>query len=314
MRKKRILLPIFSLFIFLNAVAQDKWDLKRCVEYAWANNISVKQSDIQARMAEVQLNQDKWARYPSANFSSNLGLQFGRSINPTTNEFTTSQTLFNSFNINAGVDVFNWHRLKNNVIASQYELAASRADVDKIQNDVALNVATLYLQVLLARKQADIAKVQMDNSRNQMILTRRKVSAGALPEVDALSLEGQYANDSSNYITSTATAMQNLLDLKALLNLDAASEFDIVTPPVDNIPMEPLLELQPDKVYDIALKNQPGQKANQLRLQSLEALSKATKALSYPTISVGGGLGTNFAQLNTILTGVTFGGYSPANP
>lgn len=313
MRKRWILLPIFSLFISFNAVAQDKWNLRRCVEYAWANNISVKQSDIQARLAEVQLKQDKWARYPSANFNSQGGLQFGRSIDPNTNQFTSgsSMLLYNSFNFQAGVDVFNWHRLKNNVISSQYELMASRADVDRVKNDVALNVATFYLQVLLARKQIDIAQVQMQQSRSQMMVTRRKVEAGSLPEVDALSLESQYNTDSSNYITAVATADQNLLDLKALLNLDAALPFDIETPPVDNIPLEPILDLQPAKVYEIALKSQPAQKVNELRLQSLAAAVKAVKALKYPTISIGGGMGTQFSNSNSKITGFTFLGYVP---
>lgn len=294
--------------------AQDKWDLRRCVEYAWANNISVKQSDVQARLAAVQLDQDRWARYPSANFSTSSGLQFGRSIDPNTNQFTNNRLLFQTFSFNAGVDVFNWHRLKNNVISSQYALMASRADVDKVKNDVALNVATFYLQVLLARKQAEIAHVQMEQSRNQMVLTRRKVLAGSLPEVDALSLEGQYANDSANYINAVATADQNLLDLKALLNIDAALPFDIATPPVDNIPIEPILELLPDKVYDVALKNQPAQKANELRLLSLEAARKSARAQFYPTISVGGGLGSQFSSTNLKVTGVTFNGYETSGP
>jgi outer membrane protein len=313
MRKRRILLPILSVFIFLGASAQDKWDLKRCVEFAWANNITVRQSDVQKRIGEVQLKQDKWARYPSASFSTNTGFQFGRSIDPTTNEFTTNQTLFQSFNFQAGVAVFNWHRLKNNVIASQYELLARGADVDKAKNDVALNVATLYLQVLLARKQADIARVQMEQSRNQMGVTRKKVEAGSLPEIDALTLESQYANDSSTYITTISTAEQNLLDLKAMLNLDAAAEFDILAPPVETIPIESLLDLQPDKVYETAMKNQPNQKANALRLQSFAALLKAVKATKYPTISIGGGLGTNFAAGRNISTS-TFTGYAPSGP
>lgn len=313
MRKRSILLPILSVLICLGAAAQDKWDLKRCVEYAWANNISVKQSDIQERIAEVQLKQDKWARYPTFGFSTNTGLQFGRSIDPTTNTFTTNQTLFQGFNVQAGVDVFNWHRLKNNVIASQYELMARGADVDRVKNDVALNVATLYLQVLLARKQGDIARVQMEQSRNQMSVTRKKVQAGSLPEIDALTLESQYANDSSAFITANALAEQNLLDLKALLNMDAAAEFDVVTPPIEAIPVEPILELAPDKVYDIALKNQPGQKANELRLQSLAASVKAVKALQYPSISIGGGMGTNFAAPRNVSTS-TFSGYSPSGP
>jgi outer membrane protein len=316
MRKKRILLPIFSLFIFLSAAAQDKWDLRRCVEYAWANNISVRQADVQARLAEIDHTASKWARYPAANFSTSAGLQFGRSIDPNTNQFTSgsSMLLFHSFSVNAGVDVFNWHRLKNNVIGYQYAHMASLAAVDKVKNDVALNVATNYLTVLLNRKQVDIARVTMEQTRNQMVLTRRKVAAGSLPELDALTFESQYATDSSLYIGTMATADQALLDLKALLNLDAAAPFDIVTPPVDNIPIEPLLELQPDKVFESALKNQPAQKEVELRIQGLEAIVKSVRAAQFPTISLFGGLGSQFSSSDSKITGFQFLGYSPADP
>lgn len=316
MRKKRILLPIFSLLIFFTSHAQEKWDLRRCVEYAWANNISVRQADVQARLAEVDLDQNKWARYPNANFQTSAGLQFGRSIDPNTNQFTSgsSMLLFHSFSLNAGVDIFNWNRLKNNVIGYQYLHQAAIADVDKVKNDVALNVATTYLTILLGRKQADIARITMEQTRNQMILTRRKVEAGSLPEVDALTFESQYANDSSAYITAMTTANQSLLDLKGLLNLDAAQPFDIATPPVDDIPIEPLLELQPDIVYEIALKNQPAQRANELRIQGLEALVKSVKAQKYPSISAFGGLGSQFSSSDSKIIGYNFLGYSPVDP
>ncbi len=95
-------------------------------------------------------------------------------------------------------------------------------DVEKARNDVALNVATYYLQVLLARQQMDIAKVQMAQTMSQIQFTRKKVEAGAVPELDALTLEGQYANDSSNYITAVSNVDQAVLTLKVTLNLDAA--------------------------------------------------------------------------------------------
>ena len=295
------------------ATAQEKWDLKRAVEYALTNNISIKQSDIQARFAEIQLKQSKWAQYPTANFSTNTGLSFGRRIDPTTNQFTSSQLLFQGFNLNAGVDVFNWHRIRNNIIASQFEMEASKADVDKIKNDIALSVATYYLTALLAKEQVKLARVQMEQTRSQMQDTRKKVDAGALPELNALQLEGQYANDSANLIVAETTADQNVLQLKALLNFDAAVPFDIEAPPVDVIPVEAIAELQPELVFQLALKNQPAQKANELRYKSLQASIKAARALKYPTISIGGGLGTNFSSPNKRITGVTFAGYQPIN-
>ncbi len=314
MNTRKILLAIVACCCATIVSAQEKWDLRRCVEYAWNNNITIKQSVIQQQIAEVNLKQNKWGQYPSANFSTNTGVQYGRSIDPTTNQFTSNQLLFQGFNFNAGVDVFNWHRIKNSIISARYEADASMADVERARNDVALNVATYYLQVLLARQQADVARVQMHQSLSQMQLTRRKVEAGALPEVDALSLEGQYANDSSNYIGALATADQNLLLLKGVLNVDASLPFDITSPPIDQIPMDPILELQPENVFQLAMKNQPAQKANELRLKSMEAFVKSTKANFYPTISIGGGLATNFASSNKEVTGVTFLGYGPADP
>jgi outer membrane protein len=316
MRKKRILLPIFSFFIFLTSVAQDKWDLRRCVEYAWQNNIDVRLADVNARMAAIDLEQSRWETRPVIGLNTNIGLQFGRSIDPNTNQFTSgsSMLLYNSFNLQGNIDFFAWGRLKNAVISYQYSHQSALANVDKVKNDVALNVATAYLTALLNHQQAEIARVTMEQSRYQLILTRRKVDAGSLPEIDALTFETQYTTDSANYIGAMATAQQSLLSLKALLNLDAAQPFEIETPPVDNIPIEPLLQLQPELVFETALNNQPAQKQIALQIKSAEAMYKSRKALFYPTFSLFGSLASQFSSSDRKITGYQFLGYSPADP
>jgi outer membrane protein len=307
--RRKILLPVLLQIGLIGTVfGQDKWDLQRCVEYAWANNITIKQSQVQAELAEVDLKQSQWAQYPGVDFSTNTGLQWGRSIDRTTNTYTNNQSLYQSFSGNVGITVFNWSRIKNTILANRYANNAAHMDVEKARNDVALNVATYYLQVLLARQQMDIAKVQMAQTMSQIQFTRKKVEAGAVPELDALTLEGQYANDSSNYITAVSNVDQAVLTLKVTLNLDAGAIFDITSPPVDQIPVEPILQLQPETVFLIAMKSQPAQRANELRIQSLTTNVKATRALLYPTISVGGSLTTNFnnATKNTNITGVKY--------
>lgn len=301
-------------FYCCHATSQEKWDLKRLVEYAWANNIDVRLASARAERAAVDKNQAKWAQYPTANLNTNTGLQFGRSIDPTTNQFTTTALLFQGFNLNAGIDVYNWNRIKNNIVASDYQYQAANADVDKAKNDVALNVATYYLQALLARAQMDIARLQMNQTQSQLAATRKKVDAGTLPELNALTLESQYANDSSSYISARSTADQNLLQLKALLALDAALPFELAIPSIEQIPLDPLAELQPELVFQLATQNYPAHRANNLRLKSWEAAIKSARAQLYPTISVGGGLGTNFANPNNKVTGISFLGYSPADP
>jgi outer membrane protein len=299
--KKSKVLSLIAILIFClsyTVPAQEKWDLRRCVEYALANNLSVQQSTIQAKLTGVDEQQARWQQYPTASFTTNTGLQWGRSIDPTTNQFTSNSLLYQGFNFNAGVTVFNWHQIRNNIIAADFSANAASVDVDRVKNDVSLSVATDYLQVLLSRQQILIAKIQMQQTYNQLEITRKKVAAGAAPELDALTLEGQYATDSSNYISAVSTADQNLLQLKQALNIDAAQPFDITEPPVEQIPIDPILQLQPETVFQIALQNQPAQKVNELRLKSLEASLRSSRAAMYPTISLGGTLGTNFSSPN----------------
>lgn len=316
LRKTANLLVNSAVLWALPAMAQqpEPWDLKRCVDYAVSNNISVRQADIQKRLSVLQYEQAKYSRYPNANFSTNTGFQFGRSIDPTTNQFTNQRLLFQGFQFNTDVTLYNWGRVTHNITAARLEAEASGSDVDKARNDVALNVATAYLQALLSKVQIDIAAVQVEQSQGQLTDTRKRVDAGTLPELNAVDLEAQLARDSASLITAQASYEQNLILLKALLNLGAEQPFTIAVPPVEQIPIEPFAELQPDIVYQLALQNQPAQKANEVRKQSLEAGVKAARAALYPTIFGSGGLATNFAGTNSKITGFQFLGYNPPDP
>ncbi len=305
---------ILTFLFTMPVLAQDKWDLKRSVEYAWEHNVTVKQANIQAGIDSLTLRQNRLNQYGFASGNSNLGLQFGRSIDPTTNQFTTTQLLFQQYNFQANITIFNWNNIRNNVLSASYAAAASRMDIEKSKNDLALNVATSYLQALLSLEQIHVAETQVYQTQSQLQDTRKRVDAGSLPELNAVQLEAQLATDSSNLITAKANATQNILNLKALLYLDAAAPFELDTPPVDMIPVESIAELQPEFVYGMALKFQPAQKSSELRIKSLEAGVKAARSLLYPTLSAFGGLGTRFSNAFKAVSGVTYTGYSQVDP
>lgn len=309
--KKTLSVILSSIFLLTGTriLAQEKWDLVRCVEYAIANNISVRQADVQARISNLTYEQNKLSRYPNANFNTSTGTNFGRAVNPTTNLFENTTLLFQQYNLNVNALLFNWNSVKNGILSAQYNLAASRASVESAKNDIALSVATTYLQALLAKEQARIAQVQMQQTRARLVDTRKRVEAGSLPELNALELESQYAADSATYINAFTTSQQSLLTLKATLNLDAAQPFDITEPPVSMIPVEPIADLQPDVVYGLALQTQPKQKVNDLRIKAIDANIKSIRGQLYPSISAFGGLGTNFASSNLKITGTQFLGY-----
>src|SRR3954470_6314755 len=137
--------------------AQEKWDLRRCVDYAMKNNISVKEADVQARIADLQLHQAKLNKWPTASFTANAGGQFGRSISPTTNLYTNTNLFFNQYQLQGGAQIYNWGRVKNTQAAASFNAQAALADVQKSANDIALNVASYYLQVLAANEQIEIS-------------------------------------------------------------------------------------------------------------------------------------------------------------
>lgn len=295
-----IMKPAFTLIALafvLHLYAQttpEKWDLRKCVDYAMKNNISVKQADVQARITALQYKQAILYKYPTASFNTSFGPQFGRSIDPTTNVYTNSELLSQNYGLQGGVQIFNWGRIKNNIAAQAFNAKAALVDIQKAANDVALNVATYYLQILAAQEQVNIVAVQIQQTQSQLNVTRKKVDAGSLPELNALELDAKLATDSSNFIAAQSSFQQNLLQLKALLNIDAALPFDVEIPAVDKIPLESLTELQPETVFKLAIDNQPNILSNRLKIKGAEKNILATKATLYPTISGSYSLGSTY--------------------
>lgn len=291
--------------------ASDNWDLRHCIEHALQFNISIKQADIQARIAALQAKQAKYNIYPSVNANSGTGVRFGRSIDPTTNVFSTSQFLYQNFGANAGFQLYNYGKLRNAVQMAQFNAQAALQDVAKASNDISFNVATYYLQVLAAKEQVKISEVQLAQTQNQLEITRKRVDAGVLPELNQAEVESQLATDSSNYYTAKGNYETNLLNLRGLLNLDVDVLFGIETPSVDQIPIESFAELQPNLVYESALQLQPQQKANEFRIKAAQKNVQVSRALMYPTLSLGGNLSTNFSNSFKTLSGISFQGYGP---
>ncbi|MBC7587171.1 MAG: TolC family protein [Chitinophagaceae bacterium] len=290
------LLALLTLTIAVAAFAQDSsnWDLRKCVDYAVKNNISVKQAAVQARIAAIQAKQLELYKYPSAIFSTNFGPQFGRSIDPTTNTYTNTELFSQNYGLQGGIQVYNWGRIKNGLAASQFNAQAAFTDIEKAANDVSLNVALYYLQVLASNESINISRFQIQQTLARIGDTKKKVDAGSLPELNLMELQAQLALDSTSLITNITSFDQNILALKGLLNIDASKPFNVETPPVEKIPVENLADLMPETVFLLAINNQPTQKSNDLKIKAAEKNVLANKAQLYPTISANYSLGSTY--------------------
>ncbi|HLX65686.1 MAG TPA: TolC family protein [Puia sp.] len=296
-KKKLLLFLAIPVFLTYAAAAQDKWDLKRCVDYAVANNISIKQADISARVAKLTLDQSRLAQIPALTAGVSAGINSGRFQNPTTYVLETQTTFQSGLSLQTNVTVFNGFFLQRTIDANRYNWQALLEGSEKLKNDISLNVANAYLQVLLDNQTAATSLNALHLSQNQLQLTLKQVDAGTLPELNAAELESQVAQDSSSYITARSNTVQAILNLKGLMDLDAATPFEVDTPNVEKIPIEQLADLQPDAVYTLALTHQPLQKYDALEIQSYQELVRATKGAMFPVVSLYGSLSSYY--LNT---------------
>jgi outer membrane protein len=290
------LLGIFVLFA--NTVAaQDTWSLKRCVDYALANNISIKQQDVQKRLAELTLMQSRLSQIPNLSGNVSGNMNSGRSVNFTTYTYETQTFYSANASLSSNVTLFNWFSKRNTIASNIYQAEANHFLLEKAKNDVAFNVASAFLQILQNNEQVHVNETQLSQTKAQLANTQKLVIAGSVPESNQADLEAQLARDSANLITAQNNVTLSILQMKALLNLSFDISFQPEIPAnIANIPLPALTEVDPEMVYSASLATNPLVKADSLAIRSYERAVAAAKGAMLPTLSLSAAIGTNWAN------------------
>lgn len=296
---------LFSLsfaILSFNALAQTEsasktnWTLQEAINYALKHNISIQQNEINQRLALLTLRQSQYAQIPSLNMSPTYGISKGRSIDPTTNQFVEGSYEFLSASASSNVLVFGWFQQRNTITRNKLSYNAAQEDLNQLKNDVALNVATGFLRVLMAKEQIRVNEKQVALSLAQLQQTQKFAAVGRVPELNVAQLEAQLASDSSALISALSDYTASILDIKALLNLDFDQGFEATIP---NLPMEERISIQslnPEYVYQEAIKNIPSVKSSDLKLKSAKYSWNAARGGLLPQLSLSGQLGSNWTS------------------
>lgn len=297
MINRTILSGLVLLLTIQITTAQEVWSLKKCVEYAQTNSLTVKQADLTIRNNALSEEGAKAERLPSVNANMNVGAQLGRTIDPTTNEFRNDATAFNSMQLNADMILYNGNRINNSIEQSKIDIAAAKADAKQIQNDISLSVATAYLNILFAKEQLSNAKNRLELTKAQLEQTDKLIKAGTLPAADRLEIVSAMAQDEQAIITQQNNLDIGYLNLKNLLELPPNTDIEIESPPsLENLPAFISPDVTFDNVYQQALSSQPQIQAGDLRLKSADLGVKIAKAQTLPRLVLFGGLTSNYSS------------------
>ncbi|MEX2335956.1 MAG: TolC family protein [Fulvivirga sp.] len=294
---------LIILLIYTHAgVAQDKqeWTLQECVNYALKNNISVKRSSLSVTQEQAALSQSKAALLPSLNGRASHTYNFGQNEDPTSGIIIDLDSRSNTLGVGADVTLFdgfsNYNRIKQNNLF----LEASLADLEQARNDIGLNVAQAYLQIIFNIELLETAKTQLETTAEQVRRTKVLVSAGSLPLADQYEILAQQATDEANIVTRENELELSKLQLMQLLQLAYDPGFSIVIPDID-VDLAPL-DLDSEKIYDIALLNQPFIAASNLRVEAGEVGISVAKGAYMPSIYAFAAMDTRYIDRDRAFT------------
>ena len=294
--KKFSILVILVVLARLDVLAETKlWNLRECCDYAVEHNISIKQQANQCRQQEIQLSTAKNSRLPDLSASANQNFSFGRGLTAE-NTYSNTNTSSTSFSLGTSVPLFTGFQIPNQIKLNQLNLEAATADLEKAKNDIRMQVAQAYVQILYDMEIADVAHRQIAIDSAQVARLQAFVDNGKAAEAE---LSQQKATLANSHLTATQADNNTrvaILALTQLLELPSPDGFMIVKPNLDDLAGLVGLDrlVTPDQIYAEALGIKPEILSQQLRLKGTEHSIKIAEAGNYPTLSLSGGLGTNY--------------------
>ncbi len=280
--------------------AQEVWTLEKCVEYALSNNIQVKQQLLLGESEKASLLQDKLGMLPSVNGGASHGYNFGKTVDRYTNAFATSRVQTDNFYFGANVTLFDGFQKLNQVKQRQASLEATRYETDKFMDDMSLNIATGYLQILFYDELAKSAQNQLDATKLQSKRLKSLVDAGAVAQGDYFTLEAQKAMENSQLISAQNNLDIAYLTLAQMLDLPTAAGFEIEHPDLA-MSSQPTLAIAPDQIYAFALETQPSIKGAESRVKSSEIGLSIAKGGQSPSLALQGSLGSGYSGAAKVL-------------
>ena len=298
MRKRLFLGTIATLVTILSAIqpasAQQAWTLRQCTEYAVSNNLQIKQRGNQCRQRELQLSTARNSRLPNLSGTVGESFSFGRGLTMD-NTYTNRSTSSTSFSLGTSVPLFTGFQIPNNIKLSQLNLEAATQDLEKAKNDIRMQVAKAFVQILYDMEIADVAVRQIEIDSMQVVRLERFLENG---KASGAEVSQQKATLAQSQLT--ATQAQNnlhlsLLTLSQLLELPTPEGFSVVRPAIKD---NPDYLGNPDQIFQEALLFKPEVRAEQLRLNATEKSIKIAQAALYPTLTLSGGLQTNYYKVS----------------
>lgn len=296
---KQAILFISLLLISISGKAQERWSLRRCIDYAIEHNINIRRTANAVEQSAVEANTAKWARLPNLNGSAGQSWNWGRTQtavkNEDTGDYSTVYVNTNSqgsnLNLSTSIPLFTGLQIPNQYALAKLNLKAATADLAKAQEDIAINVASAYLQVLFNQELQQVAESQVELSLQQQARISRLADMGKASMAEVAEAKARVAQDQMTAVQARNNYELALLDLSQFIELESPEGFLLESPDV-SFALQQLTP--PDEIYQTALVNKPAIQAAEYRLEGSKHSIRIAQSAYYPQLNLNGSLGTNY--------------------
>ena len=287
---------IICLFFFvISSFGQQKtWTLQECVDYALENNITIKQTQLDALIAEENITTAKANFLPTVSGSASQNYNFGSFIGNDGSRISRD-TRGNSFGVNTGITIFNGFQNINLYKQAQLGLETSQLQLDILKDNISLNVVNAYLNILLNKETLKLAEEQIAISQKSLEQVLGLVDAGVRAKADLLASQSQLAADNERLVNAQNSVILSLLSLSQILQVSKES-FDIENILID-LTNTVLVYNNTDEILSYALTNRPEIKNAELNVENAEFNITIAKSSYYPSLTFGAGLGTSYQHI-----------------
>ena len=228
MKNINALFLFFFLAFCLSFQAQTKqWTLEECVKYAIDNNITIKQSELDTKTADIGKKDAVGNFIPSLNSNASHSWNIGLNQDPTTGLLRNQTTQYSSIGAGVGVDIYKGMQNQNALRKANLSILAAKYQLTKMQEDIALNVANAFLQVLFNKENLKVQQEQKAINEQQLSRSEELVKAGSLPRGDVLDIKATVASGDQKIIAAENALLISKLSLAQLLQLKEFYDFDV---------------------------------------------------------------------------------------
>ena len=288
---KAITLTLAALALAGSVRAEQGWTLDQCIDYAIENNIQVRQSDISAQNRDVELNSARSNRLPGVSASASQSWSFGRSLT-IDNTYANTNTASTSFSIGTDVTLFAGGRISGNIQNAKLGLEAAKSDLERIRDDVRVEVAQAFIQIVYNRSILDVARNQVTIDSMQVERLTELAAIGKASSAEVSSQRATLAQSQLSVTQAENNLSMSILTLTQLLELPSPEGFDVIQPDADAIEFR--IPDSPEEIYNQALNIKPAIKSEEIRLQQANNSIDIAKGGYYPTLSLSAGAGTGY--------------------